>query len=59
LEEHILVDGVKELLQKVGHYLWEDSVEIPATVFWTPGLEETFEKEHGVSPVESICHGGC
>lgn len=54
LKKHVLVDGAMELLQKVGHYLWEDSVEIPATIFWTPGLEKIFEKQHGVSMAISI-----
>ncbi|KAJ5610735.1 hypothetical protein N7510_007454 [Penicillium lagena] len=54
LQKHVLVDGAKELLQEVGHYLWEDSVEIPATTFWTPGLEEIFEREHGVSSIRAL-----
>lgn len=50
LEKYVLVDGVRELLQKVGHYMWEDSVEINnAITFWTPGLDKIFEKQHGVS----------
>ncbi|KAH6640096.1 hypothetical protein BKA67DRAFT_542618 [Truncatella angustata] len=49
LEKHIFIDGAMELIKKVGHYLWEDSVEIPANVYWTPGLENLFEKQHGYS----------
>lgn len=49
LEEYVLVDGVRELLQEVGHYMWEDSVEIEDATFWTPGLDKIFEEQHGVS----------
>ncbi|ETS76560.1 hypothetical protein PFICI_11947 [Pestalotiopsis fici W106-1] len=51
LEEYIFIDGAKELIQQVGHYLWEDSVEIPAPVYWTPGLEKQFKAQHGYSIV--------
>lgn len=49
LEEYIFIGGAKELIQQVGHYLWEDSVEIPSAVYWTPGLEDQFKAQHGVS----------
>lgn len=28
LEKYILIDGIKELMEETGHYIWEDSVEI-------------------------------
>ncbi|KAE8327854.1 hypothetical protein BDV39DRAFT_204569 [Aspergillus sergii] len=46
LEEHILADGVTELLQQVCNYLWEDSLEIPGDIYWTPGLEEGFTTQY-------------
>ncbi|KAJ3580054.1 hypothetical protein NPX13_g510 [Xylaria arbuscula] len=49
VEEHILVDGVKELLMEVGGAIFEDSVEIPADTYWTPDLLSTFEQQHGYS----------
>lgn len=54
LEEYVLVNGVRELLQDVGHYMWEDSVETHGTTFWTPGLDKIFEKQHGVSSTYHI-----
>ncbi|KAI1365582.1 hypothetical protein F5Y08DRAFT_352691 [Xylaria arbuscula] len=48
-EEHILVDGVRELLMEVGGAIFEDSVEIPADTYWTPDLLSTFEQQHGYS----------
>jgi hypothetical protein len=42
-EEHILNNGTKELLQDVGGYGWEDSVEIEANVYWTKNLSAVFK----------------
>ncbi|KAM0542093.1 hypothetical protein ACHAPJ_012956 [Fusarium lateritium] len=49
LQEHILTDGIDELMREVGNYVWEDSVEIPGVVYWTPGLVEAFRGDHGYS----------
>lgn len=49
LEQYILIDGIKELMMEAGHYIWEDSVEIPSYVYWTPELPQIFEQQHGVS----------
>ncbi|RDW77799.1 hypothetical protein BP6252_05852 [Coleophoma cylindrospora] len=49
LENHILVNGSKELLQQVGNYAWEDSVEISSTVHWTKDLPATFLAARGYS----------
>lgn len=58
LEEHILIDGIKELMEETGHYIWEDSVEIPTYVYWTPNLPQVFEQQHGVSTLQQavVCH---
>jgi hypothetical protein len=52
MEEYVLIDGIKELLMEVGQYIWEDSAEIHADVYWTPTLEEAFASQHGVSEGE-------
>ncbi|CAL5865932.1 uncharacterized protein PFLUO_LOCUS138 [Penicillium psychrofluorescens] len=46
-EEHLLKDGVQELLMDVGHYGWEDSLEIRANISWTPSLPELFKSKYG------------
>jgi hypothetical protein len=56
LEEYILVDGIKELMQEVGLRIWEDSVEIPTLTYWTPLLPQNFEKQHGVSRTYHHCY---
>ncbi|KAF1950375.1 hypothetical protein CC80DRAFT_539633 [Byssothecium circinans] len=48
-EEHILTNGTKELLQEVGNYGWEDSVEIQANVYWTKNLSSIFQEQHNYS----------
>jgi hypothetical protein len=48
LEKFVFIDGIRELMTEVGNYVWEDSVEIPSLVFWTPELESEFESQHGV-----------
>lgn len=48
-EEHILNNSTKELLQQVGNYGWEDSVEIQANVYWTKNLSSIFEDQHKYS----------
>lgn len=51
LEEHILVEGILDLIREVGNYIWEDSVEIPGMVYWTPNLTDAFQDQHGVSSI--------
>ncbi|KAF2113084.1 hypothetical protein BDV96DRAFT_150975 [Lophiotrema nucula] len=48
-EEHILNNGTRELLQEVGNYGWEDSVEIDANVYWTKNLSQVFQAQHKYS----------
>lgn len=48
-EDYILSNGTKELLEQVGNYGWEDSVEIEANVYWTRNLSDIFEEQHRYS----------
>ncbi|PVH76879.1 hypothetical protein DL98DRAFT_657077 [Cadophora sp. DSE1049] len=47
LEKYVFVDGVRDLFRKVGKYMWEDSLEISSTIFWTPKLQDTFKSVNG------------
>ncbi|KAK5096104.1 hypothetical protein LTS08_007710 [Lithohypha guttulata] len=47
LEQYVLVDGIETLMREVGNYIWEDSVEIPSHVYWTPKLSSVFQETHG------------
>lgn len=47
-QDHILNNvEIKSLLQDVGTYGWEDSLEIKSNISWTPSLPEKFEQMHG------------
>ncbi|KAF2732260.1 secreted protein [Polyplosphaeria fusca] len=48
-EEHILDSDIRGLLQEVGNYGWEDSVEIEANVYWTKNFTSIFEDQHKYS----------
>lgn len=48
-EQHILINGTRQLLVDVGNYGWEDSVEIESNVFWTKDLPDQFVSDHGYS----------
>ena len=48
LEEYVLVNGNRELLQKYGNYIWEDSVEIAGHSYWTPSVAENFQERFNV-----------
>lgn len=46
-EQHILRNGTREVLQEIGSYAWEDSIEIASTVYWTRNLSTNFLQDHG------------
>ncbi|KAH8588280.1 hypothetical protein B0O99DRAFT_485821, partial [Bisporella sp. PMI_857] len=46
LEKYVMGNGVRDLFKQIGNYIWEDSLEIYSTVFWTPKLQATFRKLH-------------
>lgn len=56
LEDYVFIDGIDELLKEAGHYIWEDSVEIPTYVYWTPDLPTVFEERYGVSFVSRLSY---
>ncbi|KAI1366485.1 hypothetical protein F5Y08DRAFT_351412 [Xylaria arbuscula] len=48
-KEHILDDGIREQLRRVGHYGWEDSLELVANVSWSRSVPSRFEEIFGYS----------
>jgi hypothetical protein len=48
-EDHILNNGTRELMQEIGNFGWEDSVEIEANVYWTKNLSAVFEEQNKYS----------
>ncbi|KAF9891846.1 hypothetical protein FE257_003331 [Aspergillus nanangensis] len=48
-DQHILKGEVKQLLQTVGNYGWEDSMEILSNTSWTPSLPNIFMDKYKYS----------
>ncbi|OJZ88644.1 hypothetical protein ASPFODRAFT_130526 [Aspergillus luchuensis CBS 106.47] len=47
-ETYILNDtDIKALLQEVGRYGWEDSIEIKSNISWSPSIPDIFEQING------------
>lgn len=53
-ESELLDANIKELISQVGNYMWEDSMEMDATIWWTPTLPSAFESGRGYSLVRYI-----
>ncbi|KAK5120725.1 hypothetical protein LTR85_006083 [Meristemomyces frigidus] len=48
-EQYLLDNETLALLSDVGNYVWEDSIEINPTVYWTRYLPQTFMANRGYS----------
>ncbi|KAF3023628.1 hypothetical protein E8E14_012737 [Neopestalotiopsis sp. 37M] len=44
-EKYMLVDGIDELLMSVGNFGWEDSIESPSNISWSPSLPRHFQEK--------------
>ncbi|KAK3321282.1 hypothetical protein B0T19DRAFT_466605 [Cercophora scortea] len=54
-DQHILDDkDISQLVDKVGSYSWEDSMEMMASLWWTPDFLTRFEKSRGYSAVKYL-----
>ncbi|KAM5353547.1 hypothetical protein ACJ41O_000197 [Fusarium nematophilum] len=53
-EENLLDDDVKRLLQSAGQHTWEDSMEMQASLWWTPDFIKRFKKSRGYDPVKYL-----
>ncbi|KAB5528055.1 hypothetical protein GE09DRAFT_1064745 [Coniochaeta sp. 2T2.1] len=47
-------DEIRELLKKAGKYSWEDSMEMMASLWWTPGFLDRFQKSRGYSAAKYL-----
>ncbi|KIX05605.1 uncharacterized protein Z518_06477 [Rhinocladiella mackenziei CBS 650.93] len=55
LDRYVISDAETEsLLRQVGNYAWEDSMEILASLYWTPDFLDKFEKARGYSLVKYL-----
>ncbi|KAJ6159630.1 hypothetical protein N7497_004167 [Penicillium chrysogenum] len=46
---HILTEDIRQLLEDVGNYGWEDSMEFTSNISWTPKLPDAFYDKFGYS----------
>lgn len=48
-EQYIVPEGssLKQLVQEIGNYAWEDSIEIQANVYYTENFTTSFTADHG------------
>ncbi|KAH8892318.1 hypothetical protein GQ53DRAFT_841094 [Thozetella sp. PMI_491] len=53
-DKAILDNKTRQLVSQAGSYLWEDSMEIAATIWWTPGLPDAFNLSCGYSVVKYL-----
>ena len=54
-DQNIFDDAeIASLLEKVGEYSWEDSMEILASLYWSPNFLNRFEQNRGYSLVKYL-----
>ncbi|KAI9170771.1 hypothetical protein HJFPF1_00242 [Paramyrothecium foliicola] len=53
-EQNLLDAEIRELLQRVGQHSWEDSMEIQASLYWTPALIDRFTANRGYNPTKYL-----
>ncbi|TLS30036.1 hypothetical protein PpBr36_02246 [Pyricularia pennisetigena] len=53
-EQNILSSEISELLDAVGQHSWEDSMEIQASLYWSPGFIQKFKETRGYDPVKYL-----
>ncbi|KAI7909971.1 hypothetical protein M9X92_011356 [Pyricularia oryzae] len=53
-EQNILSSEIRELLEAVGQHSWEDSMEIQASLYWSPDFIEKFKTGRGYDPVKYL-----
>ncbi|KAH6879846.1 hypothetical protein B0T10DRAFT_412921 [Thelonectria olida] len=53
-EKNLLNTEIRDLLKSVGEHSWEDSMEIQASLYWTPDYIERFTAGRGYNPVKYL-----
>lgn len=50
-----LLDGnMKSIINEVGNYMWEDSMEMSTAIWWTPNLPSAFQRNRGYSVIKYL-----
>ncbi|UPK96040.1 hypothetical protein LCI18_006975 [Fusarium solani-melongenae] len=53
-EKHLLDKDIRGMLKATGEHSWEDSMEMQASLWWTPDFIERFQANRGYSPIKYL-----
>ncbi|EXA31911.1 hypothetical protein FOVG_16791 [Fusarium oxysporum f. sp. pisi HDV247] len=53
-EKNLLTTQIRQLLKEVGKHTWEDSMEIQASLYWSPGFLDRFKSKRGYNAIKYL-----
>ncbi|EKJ72346.1 hypothetical protein FPSE_07466 [Fusarium pseudograminearum CS3096] len=53
-EKNLLSTQIRQLLKEVGKHTWEDSMEIQASLYWSPGFLDRFKTKRGYNVIKYL-----
>ncbi|ENH75763.1 hypothetical protein FOC1_g10003928 [Fusarium oxysporum f. sp. cubense race 1] len=53
-EKNLLTTQILQLLKEVGKHTWEDSMEIQASLYWSPGFLDRFKSKRGYNVIKYL-----
>ncbi|KAF5546128.1 hypothetical protein FPHYL_10569 [Fusarium phyllophilum] len=53
-EKNLLTTQIRQLLKEVGKHTWEDSMEIQASLYWSPGFPDRFKAKRGYNVIKYL-----
>ncbi|KAM0204159.1 hypothetical protein ACHAQI_009984 [Fusarium lateritium] len=53
-EKNLLSTQIRQLLKEVGEHTWEDSMEIQASLYWSPGFPDRFKSNRGYNVIKYL-----
>ncbi|KAI1031719.1 hypothetical protein LB504_000062 [Fusarium proliferatum] len=53
-EKNLLSTQIRQLLKEVGKHTWEDSMEIQASLYWSPDFQDRFKSKRGYDVIKYL-----
>ncbi|EYB29127.1 hypothetical protein FG05_13859 [Fusarium graminearum] len=53
-EKNLLSTQIRQLLKEIGKHTWEDSMEIQASLYWSPGFLDRFKTKRGYNVIKYL-----
>ncbi|KAG5793102.1 hypothetical protein H9Q69_007840 [Fusarium xylarioides] len=53
-EKNLLTTQIRQLLNEAGKHTWEDSMEIQASLYWSPGFPDRFKAKRGYNVIKYL-----